>query len=81
MKIFEDYFKEWLPVFISKPNPYWKEIQIFDLFAGEGKDITGVHGSPLRILSILNENENLIRNSGVKIKVILNDMREKSMTC
>ena len=38
LRIFEDYFKAWLPVFIAKPQPYWRVIQIFDLFAGEGKD-------------------------------------------
>jgi hypothetical protein len=46
LKILEDYFKEWLPVFIANPNPIWKEIQIFDLFAGEGKDVNNVPGSP-----------------------------------
>lgn len=73
LKIFEGYFKEWLPVFISNPNPIWKEIQIFDLFAGQGKDVRGIYGSPLRILSILNENAEQIRNSGVKIKVRINE--------
>jgi three-Cys-motif partner protein len=73
LEIFEDYFKEWLPVFISKPDPYWKQIQIFDLFAGQGKDVGGKYGSPLRILSILNENADRIRNSQVQIKVVLNE--------
>ncbi|MFT3846439.1 MAG: three-Cys-motif partner protein TcmP [Lacibacter sp.] len=77
LKIFEDYFKEWLPVFLAKPNPIWKEIQIFDLFAGEGKDINGIMGSPLRIISILNENRDLIFKSGVKIKVIVNEYEKQ----
>lgn len=77
LKIFEDYFKEWLPVFISKPNPFWKEVQIFDLFAGEGKDVNGVHGSPMRLLKILNENRTLIQRSNVRIKVILNEFEKE----
>lgn len=76
LKIFEDYFKEWLPVFIAKPNPAWKQIQIFDLFAGAGKDVTGVYGSPLRVLSILNDNKTLIQNSKVKIKFIVNEFEQ-----
>jgi three-Cys-motif partner protein len=73
LEIFEDYFKEWLPVFLARPQPIWNEIQIFDLFGGEGKDITGILGSPLRILKILNHNEELIIKSGVKIRVIISE--------
>lgn len=77
LEIFNDYFKEWLPVFISKPDPIWKKIQIFDLFAGEGKDINEVYGSPIRILDVLNSNRNYIVKSKVKINVIFNEY-EKS---
>lgn len=71
LQLFEDYFKEWLPVFLA--NPTWKEIQIFDLFSGEGKDIDGTFGSPLRILSVLNDNKILIQKSKVKIRVVINE--------
>lgn len=73
LEIFEDYFKEWLPVFIAKQEVIWAEIQIFDLFAGEGTDVKGVYGSPMRILAILNENKHLIVKSKVKIRVIINE--------
>lgn len=73
LEIFEDYFKEWLPVFIARQEIIWKEIQIFDLFAGEGTDVNGIFGSPLRILSILNKNRELILRSKVKIHVIVNE--------
>src|SRR5271167_3741010 len=76
LKIFKDYFKEWLPVFIANSNPIWKEIQIFDFFAGEGQDINGIYGSPMIIVSVLNENKELILKSGVKIKVILNEVED-----
>jgi three-Cys-motif partner protein len=72
LKIFRDYLKEWLPVFIT--NPKQKEIQIFDFFAGQGKDSNGVLGSPMIIISILNENIAQIKSTGIKIKVILNEM-------
>ncbi len=76
LSIFEDYFKEWLPVFIVKKEPIWKEIQIFDLFGGEGTDSAGIPGSPMRILSVLNENVALIRASGVKISVVINEFEK-----
>jgi three-Cys-motif partner protein len=74
LEIFRDYFKEWLPVFIT--NSKWKEIQIFDFFAGQGKDSNGVFGSPMIIISILNQNVSQVKASGVKIKVILNEVDE-----
>jgi three-Cys-motif partner protein len=77
LEIFQDYFKEWLPVFLARPEPIWNQIQIFDLFAGEGKDVNGVFGSPLRILTILNDNEDLIKKSGVKIRVIINEFEKE----
>ncbi len=73
LKIFEDYFKEWLPVFIARKVIIWSEIQIFDLFAGEGTDVNGVFGSPMRILSVLNDNAGLIIESKVKIRIIINE--------
>ncbi len=73
LKIFEDYFKEWLPVFISRQEIIWKEIQIFDFFAGEGADINEILGSPMRILSTLNKNKVQILKSSVKIKVVINE--------
>ena len=75
LKIFEDYFKEWLPVFLKKT--YWKEIQIFDLFAGEGKDSQGADGSPIRVVNTLNENSLLIEESKVKIKFIVNELEKE----
>lgn len=78
LQILEDYFKEWLPVFIAREEVIWYKIQIFDLFAGEGKDINGVPGSPVRLLNILNQNKALIIKSKVKIRIIFNELdREK----
>jgi three-Cys-motif partner protein len=78
LQIFEDYFKEWLPVFVSRKEIIWTEIQIFDFFAGEGTDLNGIYGSPMRTLAILNDNKSLINKSGVKIKVIVNEfVKEK----
>jgi len=81
LSVFEDYFKEWLPVFISKPNTLWKHIQVFDFFAGEGRDVNGIDGSPTRILKILNLNRQQIINNNIKISVILNEYEKENLTC
>jgi three-Cys-motif partner protein len=50
LRIFELYAQEWIPVFLSQPQPRFSEAHVFDFFAGPGKDCEGVPGSPLRIL-------------------------------
>ncbi|MDP4261621.1 MAG: three-Cys-motif partner protein TcmP [Bacteroidota bacterium] len=77
LKIFKDYFKEWLPVFISSTKPIWKTVQIFDLFAGMGKDSNGILGSPLIILEELNKWKLTIQTNGINVKVILNEYEKK----
>jgi len=75
LEIFEDYFKSWLPVFVLQSTKY--EIQIFDLFGGEGKDVKGIYGSPMRILSILNDNKAQIKLNNAKIKVVINELEKE----
>jgi hypothetical protein len=41
------YIKSWLPVFIEKKEILWKEISIYDFFAGSGMDSVGNYGNPL----------------------------------
>ncbi|MCW3160820.1 MULTISPECIES: three-Cys-motif partner protein TcmP [Chryseobacterium] len=80
LEIFKKYLTEWLPVFISsKNNNYWENIIIYDFFAGEGKDVQGNYGSPLLILEILNKYNDLVKSTGVKIKVILNEANYSSL--
>src|SRR5215213_7835028 len=53
LKIFELYVQAWIPVFVSQPDPPFREIHIFDLFCGPGTDSVGTPGSPLLILNQL----------------------------
>ncbi len=53
LKIFELYIQEWLPVFLSSPEPKFEEVHIFDFFCGPGGDSEGMLGSPLLILDQL----------------------------
>jgi len=50
LRLYELYAQAWLPVFLSSPQPRWREIHLFDFFAGPGKDSVGIDGSPLRLL-------------------------------
>ncbi len=71
LEIFESYAKEWLPTFVmSCPN---KELWIFDFFAGPGRDITGVAGSPIRLLQQVKEQSGNIFSKKCKIHVCLNE--------
>jgi three-Cys-motif partner protein len=53
LRIFELYTQEWIPVFLSKPEPQFNEVHLFDFFSGPGTASKGVYGSPLRILDQL----------------------------
>lgn len=55
LHIFELYAQEWIPVFVSRSTPSFKQVHVFDFFSGPGTDSKGVHGSPLRILTELRE--------------------------
>jgi three-Cys-motif partner protein len=55
LDIFELYTQEWIPVFLSPEIPAFDQVHVFDFFAGPGKDVEGVHGSPLRTLSKLRD--------------------------
>ena len=50
LEIFRLYIRAWLPVMLTKPTdgrrPFTR-VNIFDFFAGPGRDLQGVHGSPL----------------------------------
>lgn len=71
LEIFEKYFEEWLPTFIMSTFP--KPIQVFDFFAGYGYDKTGVEGSPLRILNVINKFRGNLAKQNKKVNVYLND--------
>lgn len=48
LKIFRQYVREWLPVFVSKRTH--SQVNIFDFFAGPGTDVSGNPGSPLIVV-------------------------------
>ncbi|MCB9045140.1 MAG: three-Cys-motif partner protein TcmP [Chitinophagales bacterium] len=73
LQLYKQYFEEWLPVFIAPQKVYWKNVQVFDFFAGEGCDITGYLGSPLIALSVINSLNQYIDKNGIDLKVLFNE--------
>lgn len=54
LDIFQECFKEWLPVFIH--NSFIDEIYVLDLFSGSGTDTEGNYGSPLLLMDVVGKN-------------------------
>jgi three-Cys-motif partner protein len=53
LEIFQLYIREWLPVFLARNPPIWKQVHIYDFFCGPGSDPSGLEGSPVRIVQEL----------------------------
>ncbi len=70
--LFRDYTREWLPVWLSQARP-GTTITIADFYAGPGQDSDGFPGSPLIALGELRRFDDLIRSSGAKVKLLLNE--------
>lgn len=70
LKIFELYVQEWIPVFVSQEAPPFTEVHIFDLFSGPGTDLSGVPGSPLRILGQLREYQRRGMSGWGRVKIV-----------
>ena len=76
LELFQDYVREWLPVFFH--SSFVDNIQIFDFFAGPGRDLDGVPGSPLIICEEIRSALNVTKYPSSKIKMYLNEFdREK----
>jgi len=74
LDIFESYAQAWIPTFVMNGS---EQICIFDFFAGPGKDINGIDGSPIRILKKIKEQIHNIYKKKVKIKIFFNEFDPK----
>ncbi len=77
LHILRKYLQEWLPVFLSKKDKYWKDIFLYDLFAGEGKDADGINGSPLIMIEELMPYCKIISDERLKLNILLNEYDRK----
>ena len=75
LRIFRGYTRQWLPVFLSRKT--FDSVNIFDFFAGPGKDSDGVEGSPLIIIDeikkYLNNNKAPFAEN-IAIRLFFNDL-------
>jgi three-Cys-motif partner protein len=72
LSLYGDYLKEWLPVFLNRCS----SLNIFDFFAGPGRDSEGKLGSPLLTLRALH-GYLMPGPIGTKVAVLLNDQSKK----
>ena len=77
LSIFQAYLEKWLPVFVSRDPIIWNKIQIFDFFAGMGKDENGIYGSPLITLEIINRYCSYIREKNLKVRLVFNELKDE----
>jgi three-Cys-motif partner protein len=80
LDIFETFAREWLPVFLSRSPSPWREVHIFDFFAGPGQDSEGAPGSPIRLLDQLRIASSYVAWSEVTIELHLFDSKMKAVT-
>ena len=73
LDVFQLYTREWLPVFMAPPDPYWKEIHVFDYFCGPGCDSSGAEGSPLRIVREIQNYQSQRSSNGIRIQLHFSD--------
>ncbi len=78
LEVFKEYFKEWLPVFVSKEKPIWKRVQVFDFFAGKGKDKNGEQGSPLIAIDVITSYIEYIKKNNIEVILHLNELDKDS---
>ena len=71
LRLFENYIGEWLPVFLSSAKG--KRINIVDFFAGPGRNLNGVDGSPLVALKQIHKFTLHIRRSSSSLYLLLNE--------
>ncbi len=77
LEVFKEYFKESFPVFLH--STYFKEIYIYDFFAGQGQNTKGEYGTAFNILNEIKPYCNEIRKSKKKVFIILNDIEESEI--
>jgi three-Cys-motif partner protein len=71
LDIFEKYLESWLPVAIQ--SRFITEVNICDFFAGIGRDIKGIDGSPIRIIKTIKKFEDTILKQNLKIHILFNE--------
>lgn len=84
LEIFRLYIRAWLPVMLTKPTdgrrPFTRA-NIFDFFAGPGRDLQGVHGSPLIVQDEIKKYcaTQADLKGDVTVRMVFNDIDKKNV--
>lgn len=73
LEMFQLYAREWLPVFLSKMDPVFPHVHIFDFFAGPGMDMNGTSGSPLRMVDEVLQSRHRLADGKLKLHLHFSD--------
>lgn len=76
LSIFQDYLKEWLPVFLAKKEVIWPTVNIYDFFAGPGYDSKGQKGTPMIIRDELTPYFDHILDKKLNVNLYLNEFNK-----
>jgi len=86
LELFGKYTREWLPTFLTDPShgrgPNFNPVNIFDFFAGPGRDLEGTKGSPLIIQDELREfceSRGDVKSNAVVVRLYFNDDKEEKV--
>lgn len=79
LALYENYIKEWLPVFLSASSSKSMRINIFDFFSGPGMDTTGCKGSPLITIDLLYPYFPNIISNDLEVNLFFNDKRKNKI--
>jgi len=73
LELYKNYVEKWLPVFIVKPKLVASNVNVFDFFAGAGRDIEGTEGSPIIAINVATSYQQLIVRPDLKLSIYFND--------
>jgi len=82
LDIFRLYIREWLPVFMTRQKGgfnHTTDINIYDFFAGAGRDSEGNPGSPLIIVDEIKQycRNNKGLKANVSVRMLFNDIERR----
>ena len=78
LELFRGYLREWIPVFLtaSPHRPNCTRVNIYDFFAGPGRDTEGNAGSPLIVVDELRQycqHNRELKAPGIDVRIHFND--------
>lgn len=74
--LFQEYVRNWLPVFLANKTPFKTTINIFDFFAGPGETAHGDQGSPMIIIDELKVYVEKIKSHPFKVNLYFNELKK-----